>query len=173
MYLISLYFDEKTNRMIQRYIDNVAMHTGNTFMTDHNVPPHMTICAIEAKSIEELVPAFESLNGRIKGGDIQFVSTGQLLPYVFYITPVLNDHLQDMSKTIYDAFAGIPQTSISRFYKPSSWLPHVTVAKTLSKEQMQEAFKIMQNEFTPFDSHIVRLGLSRVNPHIDVSSINL
>lgn len=32
MYLISCYFDEKTNRILQRYIDQAAAKTGNTFM---------------------------------------------------------------------------------------------------------------------------------------------
>ena len=95
MYLISVYFDEKTNRILQRYIDQIAAKTGNTFMTDHHVPPHMTISAIEARSVELLRPVFLDLQGNIKQGKIRFVSVGQLLPYVMYATPVLNAYLQD------------------------------------------------------------------------------
>ena len=43
MYLVSVYFDDKANRVLQRYIDQVAERTGNAFMTEKNVPPHMTI----------------------------------------------------------------------------------------------------------------------------------
>ena len=43
MYLISVYFDDKTNRILQRYIDRIAEETGNRFMTEHNVPPHVTL----------------------------------------------------------------------------------------------------------------------------------
>ena len=39
MYLVSLYFDEKTNRRLKNYIEQVADKTGNTFMVDRNVPP--------------------------------------------------------------------------------------------------------------------------------------
>ena len=173
MYLISLYFDEKTNSILQRYIDKISKVTGNTFMTDHEVPPHMTLSAIEARSVEVLMPSFEALKGRLTRGQIQFVSTGQLHPYVFYITPVLNDYLTELSKTVYDEYSKIPETAISRYYRPGSWLPHVTIGKTLNKEQMLKSLEIMQDEFSPFVSEVTRIGLSRVNPHKDVSSITL
>ena len=41
MYLISVYFDEQANKNLQRYINIIADKTGNTFMTDNNVPPVM------------------------------------------------------------------------------------------------------------------------------------
>ncbi len=58
MYLISIYFDDTTNKKIQRYIDIVAERTGNRFMTDGKVPPHMTISAFETrdeKKVQELL----------------------------------------------------------------------------------------------------------------------
>ena len=69
MYLISVYFDEKTNSILQRYINQISEKTGNRFMTDNNVPPHMTISSIEARSVDVLVPAFEELRGNIKAGE--------------------------------------------------------------------------------------------------------
>ena len=78
MYLISVYFDEQANKNLQRYINMIADKTGNTFMTDNNVPPHMTISSIEARNVDVIVPAFESLKDNINAGSIQFVSVGQL-----------------------------------------------------------------------------------------------
>lgn len=173
MYLITAYFDEQTNKILQGYIDVIADATGNTFMTDHKVPPHMTLSAIEARGIDVLQPEFEKLNGQITLGSIQFVSIGQLLPYVFYATPVLNEYLQKLSGQIYDTMKEIPETTISKLYRPGNWLPHITLGKTLNKEQMQQAFHIMQERFVPFEAKIVRVGLSRVNPHEDVAWIDL
>lgn len=173
MYLISAYFDEKANKVIQGYIDKIAEMTGNDFMTKNNVPPHMTISAIEAKSIEVLVPAFQKLKWNIHSGQIMFASVGQLLPYVMYCTPVMNEYLLSLSKQIYEAYKDIPETSISRYYQPFSWLPHVTVAKTLDKKQMQMAFEIMQDGFSPFRARIIQIGLAKVNPHEDIVKIDL
>ena len=50
MYLVSVYFDKTAVHILQRYINKIAEKTGNSFMVDNNVPPHMTISAIEARS---------------------------------------------------------------------------------------------------------------------------
>ena len=62
----------------------------------------------------------------------------------------------------------IPESTVSRYYKPMSWLPHITLGKTLTKEQMQMAFSVMQESFAPFEATITEIGLARVNPHSDV-----
>ena len=141
MYLVSVYFDKTAEHILQRYINKIAEKTGNSFMTDNNVPPHMTI---------------------------SIVSVGQLLPYVFYATPVLNGYLQDLSEKVFDEVKSIPESTVSRYYKPMSWLPHITLGKTLTKEQMQMAFSVMQESFVPFEAAITEIGLARVNPHRDV-----
>lgn len=175
MYLITAYFDEKSTRTIQHLINKVADHTGNTFMTEHRVPPHMTISSIEARNADVLKTPFSDLKTekQLRKTKIRFVSPGQLLPYVQYITPVLNDELQELSRTVYEKMSGIPETTISRLYRPGSWLPHVTIGKTLNKEQMLLAFQVLQESFVPFDAVIEELGLSCVNPHRDVERFYL
>ena len=201
MYLISVYFDDHANKILQRYIDEVAKATGNTFMIDHKVPPHMTISSIEAKSVDVLKPAFESLAEKLafirtrtgnssfgnnvqgnsnqsnsnlgESNKIQIVSVGQLLPYVLYATPVLNEMLQDLQEVVYDTFKDIEDTDISRFYQPYSWLPHITLGKKMDKEQMISAIKVMQEKFAPLEAIITKIGLAKVNPHEDVCVIEL
>ena len=206
MYLISVYFDDHANKILQRYIDEVAKATGNTFMIDHKVPPHMTISSIEAKSVDVLKPAFESLAEKLaftrtrtgnssfgnnvqgnanqsnsnqsnsnlgESNKIQIVSVGQLLPYVLYATPVLNEMLQDLQEVVYDTFKDIEDTDISRFYQPYSWLPHITLGKKMDKEQMISAVKVMQEKFAPLEAIITKIGLAKVNPHEDVCVIEL
>ena len=173
MYLISVYFDENTNRILQRYIDQIAKKTGNTFMTDNHVPPHMTLLSIEARNERVLIPAFEALQSELITGEIQFVSVGQLLPYVIYATPVLNEYLLSLSQSVFGKYKDIPETAISKYYHPFSWLPHVTLGKTLDKEQMRKAFEAMQDSFTPFHAKVTDIGLAKVNPHSDVMRYKL
>ena len=102
MYLVSVYFDKTAEHILQRYINKIAEKTGNSFMTDNNVPPHMTISAIEARSENALLGAMDNLRNSLSNGTISIVSVGQLLPYVFYATPVLNGYLQDLSEKVFD-----------------------------------------------------------------------
>lgn len=173
MYLISVYFDENTNRILRRYIDKIAEVTGNDFMITHKVPPHMTISAIEARNVDCLLPAFRSLENKLQSGVVDVVTVGQLLPYVMYGGAVLNEYLLDLSKMVYEAYKNIPDTSISKYYQPLSWLPHITLGKTLNKDQMAQSFGVMQESFAPFTAKITKIGLAKVNPHEDVAKFEL
>ena len=171
MYLITAYFDEKANQRINSLIHKIADQTGNLFMTENHVPPHLTISSVEARSEDVLLPVVNEMEHRLKKGRIQLVSVGMLFPYVMYITPVLNQYLQSLSQTVYDAVCDIEDTSVSKFYRPMQWLPHVTVGKKLTKEEMQIAFSIVQNGFVPFEAEVVEIGLSKTNPHRDLLRI--
>ena len=173
MYLVSAYFDDKTSNRIQKYINQIAEKTGNDFMTQNQVPPHMTISSIEARNVELLVPHVAKLEESLRQGTISFVSVGMLFPYVIYMTPVLNEYLQWVSQQIYDIIPKDDEIIISKYYKPMQWLPHVTLGKKLSKEQMQTAFNVMQEGFVPFEGRITSIGLAKTNPHIDVMKYQL
>lgn len=172
MYLVSAYFDSETNKILQGYINKIAAATGNDFMVKNNVPPHLTLSAIEARGVDVLLPAFDSLAGEIKQGEISIITVGQLMPQVIYVAPYLNDYLSTLEQSVFDCLAGIPETTVSNYYKPFSWLPHITLAKTLTREQMLDAVKVMQ-DFKSIKAKIVKIGLAKVNPHEDVSEITL
>jgi hypothetical protein len=44
----------------------------------------------------------------------------------------------------------------------------ITLAKTLTKEQMQLALSVMQDQFQVFEATVTEIGLAKVNPHEDV-----
>lgn len=62
MYLISAYFDEHVAKGLQRLIDNIAKETGNTYMIENNVPPHLTISSFETRKPDNLKEEFMKLN---------------------------------------------------------------------------------------------------------------
>ena len=69
MYLVSVYFDDKSNKIISDYINKIAQKTGNTFMTDNHVPPHLTIMSVEAREEEKLTEVMEQLERSLTKAD--------------------------------------------------------------------------------------------------------
>lgn len=173
MYLVSIYFEEKTNKQIQRYINKVAEKTGNTFMVDGNVPPHITVSAFETTNVDVAIQALEKVVKQIESDEITWASAGQFFPYVMYISPVLNQYLHDMVQKIFDGLKDIDGIVISPQYQPFQWIPHTTIGKKLSKEEMKTAFQVMQDSFGVFDGKVVRIGLAKPNPHRDIASWEL
>ena len=173
MFLVSVYFDDHSSKTLQRYIDSVADITDNRFMTNHKVPPHLTLAAIEARNADSLIPVLEQIEGELISDKVQIVSTGMLLPYVLYVTPVLNRYLQTLQTTVYDAFSKIPEVRINKYYDKSQWFPHITIGKQLTRQQMMLGVDTMIGKFVPMEAVVVKLALSSVNPHRDLVWVEL
>lgn len=172
MYLISVYFDKTTEKRIQSYISDVAYTCGNLFMIENEVPPHMTISAFETLHEEEIVEVLGYAFLNIARDKIEWVTVGTF-PTVIFIQPVLNEYLHNISSVIYESIANIPDTKVSKYYKPFSWLPHATIAKQLSVDEMRKAFDVLQNSFGIFEGEVVRIELAKKKPYRVIASWEL
>ena len=173
MYLISIYFDETANLTINRYVRRVAEESGNDFMLVNDIPPHITLSAFEAQDEMAVIQELQEIVSNWKQDQIQYVSVGTFLPYVLYITPVLNEYLHNMTTSIYEKFHEKDGVKMSKCYRPFQWLPHTTIGKKLSKEEMLKAFEVMQKQFAVFDARVVKIGLAKTNPHRDIWTFEL
>lgn len=173
MYLISAYFDEETNNRIQQYINQVAKKTGNYCMVDGKVPPHITISSFKTNDIGRAMSLFEQRIAELQQGVIHWTSVGVFLPYVIYLSPVLNTYLHQLCEDITGALKHLDGIQLSPYYQPFNWVPHTTIGKQLSKEEMQIAFQVLQHQFGPFEGRITQLGLAKTNPYEDIMIYNL
>lgn len=168
MYLISIYFDEKTDKQIRKLMKLVAEKTGNTFMLDNHVPPHITVAAIETRDETAAIATIEKCLQQLKQGELRFVSVGTFMPQVIFLQPVLNRYLHGIAATLNEALHELPETKISTSYQPFSWLPHATMGKQLSEEQMRIAFEVLQQHFVPITGQVTKIGIAKLNPHRDL-----
>ena len=102
MYLVSLYFDDKTDKIIRKYIKKIASESKNTYMIDNSVPPHITLSAFETQMENVVIEQIEQLIDKIGQGTIKWVSVGAFLPHVLYVQPVLNTYLYELSESLYN-----------------------------------------------------------------------
>lgn len=186
MYLISIYFDAQTSASLEKLIRRVAEATGNTFMLDNQVPPHITVTAVETRREDELLDCINQLVGEIRNanerelatrdmsksamrsGELQWVSVGAFFPQVLFVQPVLNEYLHNLSVALSEKLSEIEETIVSPYYQPFGWLLHCTIAKQLTQEQMVEAYKVLQQHFVPMEGRVTRIGVARTNPHRDI-----
>lgn len=171
MYLVSLYFDEKTNKKIQSYMECVVKYSGNSYMLDKNIPPHITLTAFESRAdVACLVEALDKVISEQNPGLLHWVSVGAFFPKVLYLTPVLNEYLHSLSACVCAELASCNDTEIQFCYRPFGWLPHTTIGKMLSEAEMRAAFEGMQKSFSPFEGTVVKVGLSKTTPKEELKS---
>lgn len=173
MYLISAYFDEETNNRIQQYINQVAKKTGNTYMLDGKVPPHITISSFETQNILPVIPLFNQIGSELQQGTVTWTSVSTFLPYVIYLSPVLNAYLHGLSVEITSCLEQVSEVQLSPYYQPFRWMPHTTIGKKLTKTEIQIAFEVLQHQFGPFSGQITQIGLAKTNPYEDITVIKL
>lgn len=168
MYLISIYFDKNTEKRLQSFIKSVANATDNKFMLENHVPPHITVAAVETKHEDLLLVRVEDVVRQFETGDVEFVSVGTFSSQVIFVQPVLNEYLHKLVETFTQEVGQIEETICSPYYQPFHWLPHCTIGKQLSKEQIKQAFEVMQKQFVPLEGKVVRIGVAKTNPHRDI-----
>lgn len=170
MYLVSLYFDEETERILQKYIKRTAEKTGNFYMLEHQILPHLTIAACNSKRERELIAALDACAGLWHAGSIDWAGVGSFKPRVLFLLPVLSLYLHELCVSANAAAERAGRNvgeGINR-YRPFGWIPHTTIARTLSEKQMLAGFHILQADFTPFTGKGTRIGLARSNPYQDI-----
>lgn len=174
MYLVSLYFDSKTENKIQGIINKVAHKCGNNFMIDNNVPPHITISAFQSEKDKNVIKILDNIikNNKDKGL-ITFASIGSFKSSVIFLVPILNEYLHKLSVNIYEGVSSLKDVSISKFYLPFQWMPHITIAKKLTREELFLAFEELDRNFTMFNGNITKISLSKTKPLRDIAVWNL
>ena len=142
-------------------------------MVEHNVPPHITISAFEVCNEDGIVNILENVVKSVKSNSLQWISMGVFKSSTVFIQPVLNEYLHNVSSVIYESIKDVPNTKVSKYYKPFSWLPHATIAKQLTEEEMRKAFDALQHSFGVFEGEVVRIELAKKNPYRVIASWEL
>lgn len=175
-YLVSLYFDDKTNQQILRHMIAVAEATGNDYMLEHKVPPHITISSFEVDEkvnsdvVSQLVQNFNEIFQNRSAGVVQWVGTGAFMTSTLYLTPVLNQYLQKRMEDVYAVVSADKNIRVSKYYQPFQWLPHTTIGKKLDEMQLAKAFEIVQSDFRVITGRVIRIGLAKASPYEDIST---
>ncbi len=169
-YMISAYFDSESKQTLSRYIRDISEVSGNDFMIQNTVPPHLTISFFEARSDDIAKMVFQEIRGNLKQEVIAIPSVGVFFPHVIYAEAVQNAWLFELSNVVNEEIKLHDEVIANRYYRPFSWIPHITLGKTLSDEQMREAFIYLQKSFCPMTAKVERFSLAKTNPHREILS---
>ena len=142
-------------------------------MVEGEVPPHITIAAFQSNREEEINEKLNEMVEAFKRDKITWASIGIFKSSVIFLAPVLNEYLHDLSVQINDSIADIKDISINNFYRPFQWMPHTTIAKKLTREELMIAFQEVEKNFSIFSGVVTRFGLSKTNPFEEIAAWNL
>lgn len=153
--MVSLYFDDKTNEILDSFKDKERM-----------VPHHITVASFDTKE-KNLDSHFTSLK-ELKSDEIHFVALGILGKDTLIINVMLNEYLHEISKAVHSCLEQIPDVKVSQKYRVWGWLPHVTLASKCSYHKISQLLLADKELFHDFKGKVVRISVSSTRPYKDI-----
>ena len=111
-----------------------ADKTGNRFLIENKIPPHITIGAFHAAREEEakLLELVEDFARGQKAGSVQFVEVGDFNGKVLFLKPEKNLFLSEINKELHTLLLPEFEKAENGYYLPDIWFPHTTLATRLN-----------------------------------------
>jgi 2'-5' RNA ligase len=168
-YAITLYFDEKTEEIINSLIKKIANKTGNKYMVDNKIPPHITISLFQYNGkIDTVMGIIENNISLFNRKNIVIASIGIFNPSVLFIAPVINDYLIELNRKVNEIININDEILLDRNYIKNQWIPHISLGVKLNEKELINGVKTLVKNFKILDIGIDRVGFAKCNPYKDI-----
>ena len=172
-YAIVLYFDDTTNKIIGNMIERTATLSGNSYMLDINIPPHVTLGCFLSDEQSDLLEKVESFAKSVTPFKVTFHSIGAFEPYVLFASPVKDECLTQMNNALHKLLLNDYEPAENANYLPDRWMPHCSLAVRLDAEQFAKAKAIESEIDLPFTARVTKIALAKCNPYNVMATWNI
>ena len=178
-YAVTLYFDSQTNELIEKAMRDIAAATGNNYMLDNSVPPHLSLGLFhtEEEKTGEMVKLFEQFAEGLKtegaGLSLNFNGPDNFADKVIFLSVSRDEPLMKLNRDLHQLFLPHFEAGDNRNYLPENWVPHIALAVKLSGTQFEKGFETAKTFPLPKSAKITSATLARCNPYNEVVKISL
>ena len=160
-YAVSLHFSQKVNEVVISTLQAIADDTGNRFMIENKIPPHITIGAFHAAREEaaKLLQLVEKFARGQKAGSVQFGEVGNFNGKVLFLKPEKNLFLSEINNALHNLLLPEFEKAENGYYLPDIWFPHTTLATRLNQSQFSAAKEIAKQITLPLEAVIDELAV--------------
>lgn len=170
-YAVSLFPDDGVAERIRGICGGLSRATGNGFMVQNDVPPHLTLGIFHAadeelSQMEECFREF-ALRARdcISNLCLDFCGVDSFLDKVIFLRLQKDAPLCFLNRILHESFLLHFESGDNRNYLPQNWCPHIALGVKLSHDQFEKGMEFLGSISTPDKCRIVSVGLARCNPY--------
>lgn len=172
-YAIVLYFDDATNKTIGNMIERTTALSGNRYMLDINIPPHVTLGCFFSDEQSDLLEKVGAFAKNITPFEVTFDAIGSFEPYVLFASPVKDECLTQLNASLNESLSNDYEPAENANYLPDRWMPHCSLAVRLNEEQFSKAKAIENETVFPFTALVTKIALAKCNPYNEVTIWNI
>ena len=157
----------------------IAAATGNNYMLDNSVPPHLSLGLFHAEEEKtgKMVKLFEQFAKGLKseGGNLSLNFTGpdNFADKVIFLSVSRDEPLMKLNRDQHQLFLPHFEAGDNRNYLPENWVPHIALAVKLAGQQFEKGFEVAKNFPLPKSAKITSATLARCNPYNEIVKISL
>lgn len=168
-YAVVIYFDERTSEELRNLIGKVASYSGNPYMVETGIPPHVTIGLFSADNEIRLRGMIGEFIHEFSGGEVVFHEISAFEPQVLFLSPIKNEYLVTANRRLNEIMEGSFSPADHNHYLPEYWVPHLALAVKLEKEQMKAAKEAVASLILPIVAQVTKVALARCNPYKELA----
>ena len=176
-YAVTLYFDSHTNELILEAMKDIAAVTGNNYMLDNSVPPHLSLGLFHAEEekageMEKYFAEFvETLKSKETDFILNFNGPDNFADKVIFLSVARDETLMNLNRNLHQLFLPHFEAGDNRNYLPENWIPHIALAVKLDSQQFEKGFEVAKNFPLPGTAKITLATLAKCNPYNEVVKV--
>lgn len=158
---------------------DIAAVTGNNYMLDNSVPPHLSLGLFHAEEekTDEMVKLFEEFAESLKSEgsnlSLNFNGPDNFADKVIFLSVARDEPLMKLNHNLHQLFLPHFEAGDNRNYLPENWVPHIALAVKLVGTQFEKGFEVAKSFPLPKTAKICSATLARCNPYNEVVKISL
>ena len=165
-YAVSLHFSADVNEIITSAVKSIAEVTGNSFIIENKIPPHVTIGAFHAAKDDEakLLQMVEDFTKTQKTGAVRFTEIGNFNGKVLFLKPEKEGFLTQINAELHSILLPDFEKAENGYYLPEIWFPHTTLATRLNQSQFEKAQEIANQIKLPLEGVVTEISVYQCAP---------
>ena len=199
-YAMSLLPDQEAAAQIKAAVKALADNCGNSFMVEHDVPPHLTLGVFHAREsdlarLQELFRDFAQkaladlehsaaqkfwTTKNDSALSLEFFGADNFLDKVIFLSlgsaqvaRKKNPELFGLNAALHDIIGGRFEPGDNRNYIPANWHPHIALAVKMNAAQFKKGFDFAQSLCLPKRAGFVALSLALCKPYKEIERVAL
>lgn len=167
-YAVELYFDDRTEALIQAIWDKLAEKGVSDSQAKRKARPHVALAVFEDADTGEVTYLLRALAKEQAPVEARFESLGTYCSAdgVLFLAPVMSPRFfllhSNTIRLLHPLVHGLKETC-----RPQRYVPHCTVAYGLDKETLGRAVALFSNKALPIVGQFNRIGLFDLAKHED------
>lgn len=173
-YAVIVYLDHESEVSIHKIQSEVSRVTGNTYLSDNRILPHITLSLFSKESYQEILEDLASFAPELKDISISLSSIGifNSTPAVVNLLPVVSDELIRIHENLKEKLSRYI-SDFNPYYERANWVPHCAVAVNISPDELPGSIEITCRLFTPMTCTLRTLSLVECDPYSKVFDWNI